>query len=52
MDGLESNGKANVGIDACLGVVPTTTTTIHESTCFCTSVIRIFGIEDIVDLAQ
>ena len=39
-------------IDACLGIVPTAAAAVHEATCFSTSVIRIFSIEDIVDLAQ
>ena len=39
-------------IDSCLGVVPAAAATVHEATGFSTSVIRIFGIEDIVDLTQ
>ena len=39
-------------IDSGLGVVPAAAAAVHEATCFSTSVIRIFGIEDIVDLAQ
>ena len=49
---LESDRKARMDIDACLGIVPTAAAAVHEATCFSTSVIRIFGIEDIVDLAQ
>ena len=39
-------------IDASLGVVPATTTAVHESTGLRTSVIGILGVEDIVDLTQ
>ena len=38
-------------IDSSLRVVPTTATTVHESARLCTAVIRILGVEDIVDLA-
>ena len=41
-----------MNIDSCLGVVPAAAAAVHEATCFSTSVIRIFSIEDIVDLAQ
>lgn len=39
-------------IDTSLGVVPATTTAVHESTGLRTTVIGILGVEDIVDLAQ
>ena len=39
-------------IDTSLGVVPATTTAVHESTGRRTTVIGILGVEDIVDLAQ
>ena len=39
-------------IDAGLCIVPTATTTIHKSTCLGTTIIRVLGIEDIVDLTQ
>lgn len=39
-------------IDARLGVVPTTTAAVHKAACLSTTVIRIFGVEDIVDLAH
>ena len=51
-DGLECDGEACVDIDASLGVVPTTTAAVHKAACLSTSVIRIFGVEDIVDLAH
>lgn len=38
-------------VDASLRVVPTTATTVHESARLGTAVIRILGVEDIVDLA-
>lgn len=50
-DRLECDGEASVDIDARLGVVPTTAA-IHEAACFSTTIIRIFGVEDIVDLAH
>ena len=51
-DRLECDGEASVDIDARLGVVPATTAAVHEAACFSTTVIRILGVEDIVDLAQ
>ena len=51
-DGLECDGEASVDIDARLGVVPTTTAAVHKAACFSTTVIRILGVEDIVDLAH
>ena len=49
---LESDGEACVDIDACLRIVPTAATAIHETACLSTTIIGIFGVEDIVDLAQ
>ena len=51
-DGLECDGEASVDIDARLGIVPATTAAVHKAACFCTTVIRILGVEDIVDLAH
>lgn len=51
-DGLECDGEASVDIDACLRVVPTTTAAVHKAACLSTTIIRILGIEDIVNLAQ
>ena len=39
-------------IDTCLRVVPTTTAAVHKAACFSTTIIRILGVEDIVDLAH
>ena len=39
-------------IDTCLGIVPAAATTVLESTCLGAAIICVFGIEDIVDLAQ
>ena len=49
---LECDGEACVDIDACLRIVPTAATAIHETACLSTTVASIFGIEDIIDLAQ
>jgi hypothetical protein len=35
-----------------LRIVPATSTLVHKSTSFRAAIIRIFGIEDIVDLTQ
>ena len=51
-DGLECDGEASVDIDARLGVVPTTTAAVHKAACFSTTIIRILGVEDIIDLAH
>ena len=51
-DGLECDGEACVDIDTGLGVVPTTTAAVHKAACLSTTITRILGIEDIVDLAQ
>ena len=51
-DRLECDGEASVDIDASLSVVPTTTAAVHKAACLSTTVIRILGIEDIVDLAH
>lgn len=51
-DGLECDGEASVDIDARLGVVPTTTAAVHKAACLSTTIIRILGVEDIVDLAH
>ena len=42
--------EAGMDIDARLGVVPTAATTIGEAACLRATIIRIFGIEDIIDL--
>ena len=39
-------------IDACLGIVPTAAAAVHKAASFCATIIRILGIEDIIDLAQ
>ena len=49
---LECDGEASVDIDARLGVVPTTKAAVHKAACLSTTITRILGIEDIVDLAQ
>ena len=51
-DGLECDGEASVDIDARLGIVPATTAAVHKAACLSTTVIRILGVEDIVDLAH
>ena len=49
---LEYNYKSSMDIDARLGVVPTAATAIGEAASFCATIIRILGIEDIIDLAH
>ena len=49
---LEGNRKASMDIDARLGIVPAATATVHKSASFCATIIRILGIEDIIDLAH
>ena len=44
--------ESSVDIDARLGVVPTAAAAIGEAASFCTTVIRILGIEDIIDLTH
>jgi hypothetical protein len=44
--------KSSMDINARLGIVPATTAAVHKAARFCTTVIRILGIEDIVNLAQ
>ena len=39
-------------IDACLGVVPTAAAAIHKAARLRTTIIGIFGVEDIIDLTQ
>ena len=39
-------------IDACLGIVPTATATIHKAASLRTAIIGILGIEDIIDLTH
>ena len=39
-------------IDACLGVVPTAAAAVQKPTCLRTTIIGIFGVEDIIDLTQ
>ena len=39
-------------IDACLGIVPTTTRGIQETAGLCTTIASILGVEDIIDLAH
>ena len=51
-DRLECDGEASVDIDTGLGVVPTTTAAVHKAACLSTTIIRILGVEDIVDLAH
>ena len=49
---LESDRKARMDIDACLGIVPTAAAAVHKPTGLRTTIIGILGIEDIVNLAQ
>ena len=49
---LECNREASVDIDARLGIVPTATATIGEAACLRATIIRILGIEDIIDLTH
>ena len=49
---LKLDREACVDIDACLGIVPATTAAVHKAARLGTTVIRIFGIENIVDLAH
>ena len=51
-DVLESEGEAGMDIDACLGIIPTTTRGIQETASLCSSVASVFGIEDIIDLTH
>jgi tRNA1(Val) A37 N6-methylase TrmN6 len=43
--------KSSVDIDSGLGVVPTAAAAVHKPTGLCATIIRILGIEDIIDLA-
>ena len=43
--------EASVDIYSRLGIVPATTATIGEAACLRATIIRILGIEDIIDLA-
>ena len=49
---LESDIKTGMDIDACLGIVPTTTRGIQETAGLCTTIASILGVEDIIDLAH
>ena len=49
---LESDRKARMDIDACLGIVPTAAAAVHKAARLRTTIIGILGIEDIVNLAQ
>ena len=51
-DRLECDGEASVDIDACLRIVPTAAAAVHKAARLSTTIIRIFGIEDIIDLTQ
>ena len=51
-DVLESDGEARVDIDACLGIIPTTTRGIQETASFRSTIARILGVEDIIDLTH
>ena len=39
-------------IDTRLRIVPAAATTVHKATCLSTTIVRILGVEDIVDLAH
>ena len=47
---LEGNRKASMDIDARLGIVPAAAAAVHKTTCLRAAIIRILGIEDIIDL--
>ena len=49
---LKGNCKSCMHIDTCLGIVPAAATAVHESTCLGAAIIFVFGIEDVIDLAQ
>ena len=49
---LECNRKTCMHIDPGLGIVPTTATAVHKTTCLRATIIRILGIEDIIDLTH
>jgi hypothetical protein len=49
---LKLDREASVDIDARLGIIPTAAAAIGEAASFCTTVIRILGIEDIIDLTH
>ena len=51
-DRLECDGETSVNIDACLGIIPTATRGVCESTGLCSTVARILGVEHIIDLAH
>ena len=44
--------EAGVDIDARLSIIPTAAAAVHKAARLCTTVIRILGIEDIIDLAH
>ena len=52
MYGLECDGETCVDIDTRLGIIPTTTAAIHKAARLSTTIIRILGVEDIIDLTQ
>ena len=39
-------------IDSRLSIVPAAAAAVHEAASFSTTIIRIFGVEDIIDLTQ
>ena len=49
---LESDIKTGMDIDACLGIVPTTTRRVRETASFCSTIASVFSVEDIIDLAH
>jgi hypothetical protein len=49
---LKLDREAGVDIDARLGIIPTAAAAVGEAASFCTTVIRILGIEDIIDLTH
>ena len=49
---LESDRKARMDIDACLGIVPTAAVAVHKPTGLRTTIIGKLGIEEIINLAQ
>ena len=49
---LEGNRKASMDIDARLGIVPAAAAAVHKAACLRATIIRILGIEDIIDLTQ
>ena len=49
---LKLDREAGMDIDARLSIIPTAAAAVGEAARFCTTIIRILGIEDIIDLTH